>query len=384
MPTNHEYSEIAHGLTADLWATLAAGEFADAPALAFKLAKIDLCNDESNFFRGSDMLSRETGELFEGHGRLFHCNHRLCPSCLAGFQRRNRKKLSRAIENRRLSTSEMRQLITLTIPKVDLPLQKTREVVHYAWTLFRKRKWFKSTILAGGKSEEFTVTPTGYHYHLHVLAVTKYIFFAKLRTEWTECVQSAFAYFNVPFSTAADGLVVANCRRVYSLKNAIREVTKYVTKTCSWSQCREDDVLQILRLRRFPRSFELFGEFRHAHAGEAPNPCSVGIDQSELPLEDYLDKENLSDGTPSVNFENWDEKLQALFSTVVDASTFRQKQLKFRHPQAHFVRYRGNFNRVCDLIRSRFERLKDPRFYTDKKLYFNWNGPDGSYQSWYE
>lgn len=383
MATNEEHAEIARGLTSDLWQTLIAGRFADAPELAFKLAKINLCNDESNFFRGSEMLLRETGELYTGHGRLFHCNHRLCPSCLAGFQRRNRKKLSIAIENRRLSTSEMRQLITLTIPKIDKSLQETREVVNYAWTLFRKRKWFRATILAGGKSEEFTVTPTGYHYHLHLLAITKYIFFAKLRTEWSECVQSAFSHFNIPFSTASDGLVVANCKRVYSLKNAIREVTKYITKTCSWSQCREDDVLQILRLKKFPRSFELFGEFRHDRTAELPDPCLEG-NQPTADEQDYLDKENLSDGTSSVTFENWSEKLQCLIDSVVDVSNFRKKQLKFRHPQAHFVRRKGNFNRTCELIRSRFERLVDPRFDSDKKLYFNWNGPGGTYQSWYE
>lgn len=383
MSRNETYSEIARELTSDLWLTLAAANLDDGPNLAFKLAKIDLCNEESNFFRGDEMLLRDTGELYTGHGRLFHCNHRLCPSCLAGFQRRNRKKLSRAIENRRLSTSEMRQLITLTIPKIDEPLQKTREVVNYAWTLFRKRKWFRETILAGGKSEEFTVTPTGYHYHLHLLAITKYVFFAKLRTEWSECVQSAFSHFNIPFSTASDGLVVANCKRVYSLKNAIREVTKYITKTCSWSQCREDDVLQILRLKKFPRSFEMFGEFRHDRTADALNPCLEG-NQPTVEQQDYLDKENLSDGTSSPNFDNWSEKLQCLIDSVVDVSNFRKKQLKFRHPQAHFVRRRGNFNRTVELIRSRFERLVEAREKSEPKVYFNWSGPNGTYREWSE
>lgn len=348
-PTELDYAELSKDLTADLWAILRSGEIPDAVNLVPKVAGIQLCNELSNHFLGHDMLSRETGELFRGVGRLWRCNQRLCPSCLANFSRRNRRRLRSKIEERKLLTSEMRQLITLTIPETHLPLQQTRKIVHYAWTLFRKRKWFRETILAGSKSEEFTFSKTRYHYHLHLFAITKYIFFAKLRSEWTECVRTAFAHFDVPFSTASDGLCVANATRVYSLKKALHEVTKYITKVGTWSEMPQDQLLEILRLKRWPRVFELFGEFRPPRASDSESPALVEA-ETNTDDKDYLDKEYISDAAELITVRNLIPTVRALIDSMLDVTEFRQKQLKFRHPHARFSRKRGTFNLTAGLI----------------------------------
>lgn len=193
------------------------------------------------------------------------------------------------------------------------------------------------------------MTPTGYHYHIHLLAVTKYIFFSKLRSIWTDCVRTSFQHFGIPFTTASDDLVVANCKKVYSLQNAVREVTKYITKTVSWSAIPEADLIEILTLPRFPRMFELFGEFR---ACEALNPCSVGKEKSVL--KNYLDKNNVSDGSispkPKPTRYTLLRDLEKLRDSIIEITNFRIKHLKFRNPQAKFTRkdrtMHASFDRV--------------------------------------
>lgn len=328
---------------------LRSGDVPDAVELTPKVVKIQLCNELSNHFVGEDMLSKSTGELFRGVGRLWRCNQRLCPSCLANFSRRNRKRLRNAIESRKLLTSEHRQLITLTIPEINESLRRTREVVHYAWTLFRKRKWFKKTILAGSKSEEFTFSKHRYHYHLHIFAITKYIFFAKFRTEWTECVQTAFAHFGLNFATCSDGKVNANVTKVYSLKRALHEVTKYITKQNTWSDIPEDQLLEVMRLKRWPRVFELFGEFR-SEPRSASSSSALGEAEESDVYNDYLDKESISDGTSSVHVKNLIPTVRELIDLSVDVSNFRQKHLKFHHPHARFVRKKGSFPMTVDSI----------------------------------
>ena len=368
-PSNEIYRDHALNLCADLWDMLDSTWLEDAPEIAYKTAKIELCNDPSNFWNAKDLINRSTGELHDGFGRFWHCNSRLCPSCLARFQGRNRKRLRSKLENRQLSTSEHRQLITLTIPKIDESLQRTRDVVDYAWKLFRKRKWFTETILAGSKTEEFTITPKGYHYHLHLLAVTKYIFYSKIRSIWTECVRSSFLHHNIPFSTCSDDLVNVNVKKVYSLKNAIREVTKYITKSSSWSAVRDEDLIALLTMPRFPRMFELFGEFRHR---EALTPCSM--DEEDSDNKDYLDKKHVSDGTISekrvISRFSLLIDLEKLRDCIIDISAFRIKQLKVLNSTAKFTRKDRTMHASFDRVFNRCGRAtrSQTKFHNDREL----------------
>lgn len=375
-PTEFDYSEISKDLTADLSAMLRSGEIADAPELYVKVAGIALCNDLSNIFVGNDMVLKSTGECYRGIGRLWRCNQRLCPSCLSNFSRRNRKRLRKSVEQRRLMTNEMRQLITLTIPELHASLQQTREVVHYAWTLFRKRKWFRETILAGSKSEEFTFSKSRYHYHLHLFAVTKYVMYAKLRSEWTECVEKAFAKFGFDFHACDDGKVVANCTRVYSLKKALHEVTKYITKAASWSEIPQDQLLEILRLKRWPRVFEMFGEFRK-NDSESP---ALAEAENNADTEDYLDKENISDTTISVTTENLSQVIAGLIDSVIEVTNYRQKHLRFHHPAAKFVRKKGSFDYCVATLEHNCAQISAALEPQTEPIRFNWNGEGNTFQ----
>jgi hypothetical protein len=229
--------------------------------------RIWACSERENHFLGDDLHNRETGELYAGNGNLWGCGSKLCPSCVAKSSNRSRKELTLALRNQKLFTGESYQFITLTMPNPNLPLLQTRSIMDRAWSLFRKRDYFVEKIRGGSKSEEFTITENGYHYHFHLLCVTRFLSFDTFRREWTECLRIAFGELNLPceFNTA-DGLAMVKIKRLNSsingLKAAVQEVCKYVTKSDSWEKISEKDLLDIAKIERFPRMFELFRFFR--------------------------------------------------------------------------------------------------------------------------
>jgi hypothetical protein len=229
--------------------------------------RIWACSEPENHFIGDDLHNRQTGELYAGNGNLWGCGSKLCPSCVAKASNRSRKELTLSLKNQKLFSGESYQFITLTMPNPGLPLLQTRSIMDRAWSLFRKRDYFIQQIRGGSKSEEFTITDNGYHYHFHLLCVTRFLSFDKFRHEWTECLRIAFNELNLPckFNTA-DELAMVKIKRLNSsvngLKGAIQEVCKYVTKSDSWEKISEKDLLDIAAIERFPRMFELFRFFR--------------------------------------------------------------------------------------------------------------------------
>ncbi len=229
--------------------------------------RIWTCSDRENHWVGDDLHNTETGELYAGNGNLWSCGSKLCPSCVAKASNRSRKELQLAVKNRKLMTGERYQHITLTIPNPNLSLTQTRTVIDRIWTLFRKRDYFKQNISGGSKSEEFTLTENGYHYHYHLLCVTRFLNFNKFRREWTECIKTAFREFNLPCELkTGDKLAMVNIEPLNSsingLKGAIHEVCKYITKSDSWEKLPQKDLIEIASIKRFWRMFEIFGSFK--------------------------------------------------------------------------------------------------------------------------
>jgi hypothetical protein len=229
--------------------------------------RIWTCSDRENHWVGDDLHNTETGELYAGNGNLWSCGSKLCPSCVAKASKRSREELKLSVKNQKLLTGEMYQFITLTIPNPNLPLIQTRAVIDRIWTLFRKRDYFKQKVKGGSKSEEFTLTKNGYHYHYHLLCITRFLKYKEFRREWSECIEIAFREFNLPceFKTE-DGLAMVKIKRLSSsvngLKGAIQEVCKYVTKSDSWEKLPQKDLIEIASIKRFWRMFEIFGSFR--------------------------------------------------------------------------------------------------------------------------
>lgn len=226
-------------------------------------ARLFYCNQKQNTWTAEDLHSDDTGDLFDGFGRYWHCYSKLCPYCLRLTAKRNRKKLREAISRQRLLVGQHYRFITLTIPNLGLDLAQSRSLVNRAWSLFRKRESVFGCVVGGAKAEEFTVTATGFHYHLHLLVVSRFIHKDKLRQTWTDCVRSAFHEANLKLIVnTVDGLLFTNIKIVHDLQQVVNEVCKYITKSSSWHSLPPAILCKIAMMPRWTRMFEMFGSFR--------------------------------------------------------------------------------------------------------------------------
>lgn len=209
--------------------------------------------------------------------RAWRCNSKLCDFCCARASWKNRAKLRDAVNRQKLATGENLHFITLTIKNPNLSLVATRELIEQTWRRFTKTSLFADLFRGGAKSEEFTLTDNGFHFHLHLLSVTKYIHFNELRRVWTDCYQkSYFATFNEKSNIGtSDGMLLVKILRVTDRDNAIREVCKYITKTYKLGKLDNKALGELALLQRWNRAFELFGTFRQ------PNENAI-LDKSNL------------------------------------------------------------------------------------------------------
>lgn len=246
------------------------------------------CASVENLWTATD-LHAQHGELYEGHGALWSCNGRLCPSCLAARRRRMRRRVRDGVARVRPQAGEHWRLVTLTAPPmVGLSLLEVRDVFNRAWSLMRKREWWSSRVRAGVKGEEFTlgdarrleregrawsVERDGYHFHLHVLICSRWVEWAALGNEWTRCLMKATAEKGIAleFGTTHGRAVVdvrlvvnrkARGRGVVSTDGAVEEVSKYITKSESWLKLPEAQLLEVASIPRWFRAVELLGECR--------------------------------------------------------------------------------------------------------------------------
>ena len=246
-----------------------------------------------------------------------------------------------------LPVGQKYSFITLTLPTQNISLLKAHEMIDRAWKLFRKRRWFRLHIFGGGKCEEYTVKKRGFHYHIHILARTNYVHWNDLRSVWTECVKKAFEEAELDWKVnTKTGMVVANEQTVGSISDAINEVAKYMTKSCSWTQMDREQLLDSCRIRRWPRMFELFGEFAEAKLlpVAALEAEELERKKKERQNKDYLDTTPLSDARPETGWRDDLAKLgvvrylEKMETAAIDQAMHRKEQLKVHYKYASFYR----------------------------------------------
>lgn len=264
--------------------------------------RLELCNSDENQWLAPNTPSSFTKGSFTPVGRLWRCNSKLCPDCVAKKAAENRRSLRTAIAAQKKRLGHRYYFATFTIPNPGLSLLETRSIVDRAWTLFRKRSLCVSLIRGGAKSEEFTVTPNGFHYHLHVLWHSKFLHFNSVRAVWTDCVEQAFTdherrdLFTVNNS---DKMLQVVIKPVEPNERCVQELSKYITKSNSWKKLREKDLYEIAMIRRWCRMFEVFGSFREAlppivhtpslsDGGSEPSQPTHWRDRANSDLEFYL------------------------------------------------------------------------------------------------
>jgi len=220
--------------------------------------RISRCADSHNIWF---VNAPESGWL---HGRYWKCRSKLCSYCLANESRRRRKSLREALNayTGTLSKSQWR-FVTLTIENPETTISATRDIVNHSWSKLRKKACFAS-VKAYAKSEEFTLTAKGYHYHIHALAhfanPPNYQFWRK---SWTECVDSSGGQSQKLFGfDTIDGYLIVNFRQIRDVSNITNELCKYITKSTDFQKLSKPTLLELAAVERWHRMFELSAELR--------------------------------------------------------------------------------------------------------------------------
>ncbi len=250
--------------------------------------RLQLCNSPENVWAATDLHDLETGECYDGRGSLWSCNSRLCPSCVGRLARRNRKIVRRVMQTYQLVVGQNWRFVTLTLPDLalsELDLLTVRALINTAWRKFSRSAWFIDKISGGVKSEEFTLGNwEQIHYHLHLLAVSRWLDADELRAAWTKSLRFAFKKHNLEFEChTKDGLAVCHIGRVTNRERAIQEICKYITKTDSWAKVPSEQLAQIATVERMPRMFEIFGVCKATAKDSPEKPLPTVFDTKDEP-----------------------------------------------------------------------------------------------------
>jgi hypothetical protein len=241
----------------------------------------------SNVWHGSDLMNRD-GELYDGAGVLFSSGCRLDPSYMKAVRSRARVRVREAMLSVSPHGSERWRLVTLTMPTLHgSSLHRTLEVFNAAWSIMRKRLWWRSNVRAGIKGEEFTLgdlkrirregrewdsEQDGYHVHAHVLVLSGWLKWQELGEEWTCCLERAAKRAEVPLTlNTSHGRAVVDvrlvvprtkgkARGVVSEAGAVEEVCKYITKPDSFMKLPDSHLCEVVHALRGRRMIELLGE----------------------------------------------------------------------------------------------------------------------------
>jgi Replication protein len=303
-------------------------------ALAMRIRQ---CNHPANSWIAPNARANASDQTYDAIGRFWRCGSKLCPDCLARQSRHSRKRLREALNAQKPLKTERYYFSTFTIPNIGLGLTETRSIVNRAWTLFRKRKLCASLIRGGAKSEEFTVTAKGFHYHLHTLWLSRWISYQEVRRNWTECVETAFEEHDRPFECKnKDGLLSVVVKLIIPTERSIQEVCKYVTKSDSWTKVPPSDLIEIAMIRKWNRMFEVFGSFRLVASAESDEAESI------------LDTRLASDGShraaasywrDTVTRQNLDTYADILSEEFYRCVNGRMRQLELRWPDVRVQTY---------------------------------------------
>ena len=347
----HEYRSHSAAIITELKLAEQTAITAHKRQLHALIGRLQLCNHAENLYRVIGAYRETNGTTSDSVGRFWRCNSKLCPSCLARQSRINRNKLRAAIDQQQPKKKQTYKFITMTIPNPDLSLVMTRSIVQYAWSLFRKRSLFRALVEGGAKSEEFTLTPNGYHYHLHILALTDWILYAEFRRTWTDCVETSFiehdhkdkwqesqaererlnAEWNAKHPNEEpkeDTDLIVVIKECQPTESAIHEVCKYVTKSDSWSKIDRKDLIEIAMIRRWSRMFELFGSFKPS--ADPRSGTAVAI----------VHTRSLSDGNAVASRTYWRDIVETMhpetYLIALEDAISRQREYAIRDLRARF------------------------------------------------
>jgi hypothetical protein len=233
----------------------------------------------ANHFVAEHLLSA-TGETFTGYGSFTVASSSLDAAYLKAKSKKSRKAITFALElcKTYLAANKIgayKHFITFTQPTlIGIGLEKTFAVADYAWSLFRKRRYFVESIFGAVITEEFTLGEPykkekrawtferdGYHVHRHLIAFGKWLDVEQLKVDWTECLEVAATKFGYELSfNTANGLANVNRQTVWSDSKAIDELGKYICKNSTFDDLPASEIIAVEKALQGKRMLQTFGK----------------------------------------------------------------------------------------------------------------------------
>jgi hypothetical protein len=233
----------------------------------------------ANHFIAENLLS-VAGETFTGYGSFTVASSSLDAAYLKAKSKKSRKAITFALElcRQHLLADKLtayKHFITFTQPTlIGVGLEKTFAVADYAWSLFRKRKYFVENIFGAVIAEEFTLgepykkenrawafDKDGFHVHRHLIAYGKWLKVEQLKIDWTECLEIAATKFGYELSfNTANGLAVVNRQTVWSDDKAVEELGKYICKSSTFDELPASEIIQVEQALQGKRMLQTFGK----------------------------------------------------------------------------------------------------------------------------
>lgn len=303
-----KYLECIQNDTRALAVKLVASDDAEAIYCGLQLA--ESVADE-NLFVGYGMTSK-TGDAFTGRGNLVGTSSRLDSFYLKKQAKAGRADIERYLSKIKLQSGERWRFLTLTMPKLrGYEFADVMKVFDDACKYLRDtRHFWKKKIRAGTKSKEFTpgdewerqgrawtLDADGFHVHAHLIVAAQWIenrkinkktgekYHRELAEEWKKAlVKSARKNGVVLEFNTGDGLPIVDVRLIknkaadageISLKDAIAETAKYITKQGVLEKLPVEQVMSINRYLKGKRMIEPLGEANQRKGKGTPKSVNV-------------------------------------------------------------------------------------------------------------
>jgi hypothetical protein len=276
---------------------------------ARSIAKSDLLSltyKPENIYHATDLINRETGELFDGYGVLINSiNSRLSKAYLKAQASRARKRIREKLSKTKLLVGERYRFLTLTMPHLRADVATVLKIKDRASVLLKKRQLWTRNVRAALVSEEITIGEsstfyfTHYNAHNHALLVSKYIDHSAIANLWTDCVEKACDEFGVEFlmrnlvsnRLTVDIKDVATYSKKHgkTLDDSIEELCKYVTQGSEFEKVPIAEIVEIDNALFKRQMIKSYGDFNNQKGTEKKENSTVFTS---------LDTKHITDGDP--------------------------------------------------------------------------------------
>jgi hypothetical protein len=180
----------------------------------------------------------------------FRCRNRLCPYCAAERQRRAFLKFWPIVRSYAAGQQWRAVLITLTLEMNSGSLIIQDKRFKAAFRRLRRIKRWRDRIHGALCSYEFTITPKGWHYHVHILA---------FRKAWYDQTQLAEDW--VRATRTGNDTAIVDVRAISNLSEGLRATLQYCFKAIEIETWTANEVQQFNEMERIKLS-DCFGAFR--------------------------------------------------------------------------------------------------------------------------